>query len=84
MALVGNFHAEVIVSCLNRVIESLGGRERPIARVFRELFNLVRKAEDRTNKNRRVNGYKGSSSFGLFQCKLKDLVKTERAKLKAG
>jgi predicted transcriptional regulator len=56
----------------------------PLARVFRELPTLVQKAEERTQTNRRLNGYKGRSSFGMFSCKLTDLVQAEKARRKAG
>lgn len=68
-----------VVSLLENTIQRLERRDTPIARVFRELPKLVSKAEEQTRRNRRLRIYKGTSSFGLFQCKLNDLVKAEKA-----
>ena len=58
-------------------MHDLHGKAMSIARVFRELPKLVRKAEENTEKNRRNGSYKGSS-FGTFKKKLQDLVRAEK------
>jgi hypothetical protein len=56
----------------------------PVARVFAELPKLVQKAEKRTRENQRGGTFKGSSSFGLFRCLVRDLVKAELRKRAQG
>jgi len=73
-----------VVDLLVKAARRLDNLPSPVARVFRELPKLVQQAEERTQTNRRLNGYKGRSSFGMFSCKLNDLVQAERARRKAG
>jgi len=72
-----------VVELLVKTVKRLGNEPSLVARVFRELPKLVQKAEDQTQTNRRLNGYKGRSSFGMLGCKLNDLVQTEKVRRKA-
>ena len=70
-----------VIDLIEKTVDRLDRKSYYFARVFKELPKLVQKAEDQTKKNRCQNNFRGTSSYGLFVCKLNDLVKHERKNL---
>lgn len=63
-----------VEAVLMDVIDRLG-KLVPVAKVFAQLPKLVEKAEEKTKVNQKGGAFMGTSSFGLFKCKVDDMVK---------
>jgi hypothetical protein len=74
------YSCKQVVALLEKAtFDDLCGNTVPVARLFRELTKLIKKAEEATERNRRTGSYRGSS-FGSFKRKVEDFVRVEKAK----